>query len=63
MYIVIWENRHPFSKNITQHWEEFDSKKAAEERLDGLRGVNHVKQGADQRWPNVKRTKLRNYLF
>ena len=44
MYIVIWENRHPFSKNITQHWEEFDSKKAAEERLDGLKGVNHVKQ-------------------
>ena len=44
MYIVIWENTHPFSKDTTQHWEMFDSKKAAEERLGGFRGVNHVKQ-------------------
>ena len=43
MYIVIWENRHPYSKDITQHWEMFVSKKQAKERFDGLDGIDFVK--------------------
>ena len=44
MYILIWENRHPYTFEVTQHWEEFDSKKAAETRLYSFDGVDFVKQ-------------------
>ena len=43
MYIVIWENRHPYSKDITQHWEMFVSKKQAEKRFDVLDDIDFVK--------------------
>ena len=44
MYILIWENRHPYSYKVTQHWEEFDSKSAAQRRFDGLKDSGFVKQ-------------------
>ena len=44
MYIVIWENRHPYSFEVTQHWEEFDSSATAQRRLDGLKDADFVKR-------------------
>ena len=43
MYLVIWENRHPYNYKVSQHWEKFDSQSAAQKRLDGLNTEDFVK--------------------
>ena len=44
MYLVIWENRHPYSLQVSQHWEKFDSQSDAQRRLDELNDYEFVKQ-------------------
>ena len=44
MYIVIWENRHPYTKETTKAWEMFDSRDKAWDRVNSFNGVNFVKQ-------------------